>query len=45
MNQQSHLEPVLIQYANENLQLKVENARLQAELAAHTQDTAEPADE
>lgn len=36
---------VLIQYANENLQLRLENARLQAELTTATQDTAEPGDD
>lgn len=42
---QNPTEQVLIQYANENLQLRLENARLQTELTAATKDTAEPADE
>ena len=40
---QSPTEQVLVQYANENLQLRLEVARLQAELTA-TQD-AEPGDD
>lgn len=44
MNQQSPTEQVLVQYANENLQLRLEVARLQAELTAATQD-AEPGDD
>lgn len=42
---QTPAEQVLIQYANENLQLRLENARLQTELAAATQDTAQPSDD
>ena len=41
---QSPTEQVLVQYANENLQLRLEVARLQAELATATQD-AEPGDD
>lgn len=41
---QNPTEQVLVQYANENLQLRLENARLQAELATATQDS-EPGDD
>lgn len=34
---------VLVDYANENLQLKIENARLRAELQKATTDAEEPA--
>lgn len=33
---------VLVDYANENLQLKIENARLAAELQKATADDSEP---
>lgn len=36
---------VLVDYANENLQLKVENARLRAELQKSTADRAEPGED
>lgn len=36
---------VLVDYANENLQLKIDNARLRAELQNATADGAEPGEE
>lgn len=36
---------VLVDYANENLQLKLDNARLRAELQNATADNAEPGED
>ena len=36
---------VLVDYANENLQLKIENARLRSELQNATADRAEPGED
>lgn len=46
MNQpQDPTTQVLIQYANENLQLRLEVARLQGELAKHGQPDEAPSEE
>lgn len=36
---------VLVEYANENLQLKIENARLRQRITELEQDRAEPAED